>query len=142
MRHRKNTVKLGRTSSHGRSMFANQLKSLIHEGRIITTVHKAKELRRYADQMITLAKENTLASRRRAMAKLMVRYNPLTAKQARAAKEGDESAYNVDRQVIKKLFDDLGPRFAQREGGYTRLVKAQQRIGDNAQLCVVEYLSE
>ncbi|MBS0624087.1 MAG: 50S ribosomal protein L17 [Verrucomicrobia bacterium] len=142
MRHRKNTVKLGRTTSHGRSMFANMLKSLIHEERIMTTVEKAKELRRHADRMITLAKENSLASRRRAIAALMIRYNALTPKEARAAKEGDESAYNIDRKAIKKLFETLGPRFAQREGGYTRLVKAHNRVGDNAQLCVIEYLSE
>ncbi len=142
MRHRKHTVKLGRTSSHRRCLFANQLKSLINEERIVTTVAKAKELRRYADQMITLAKKNTLASRRRAISSLMIRYNTLTSKEARAAKDGDKSAYNGDRQVIAKLFDTLGPRFTSRAGGYTRLIKSTNRVGDNAEQCIVEYLSD
>lgn len=142
MRHRKNTVKLGRTSAHGRSLFRNLLKSLIDSGRVMTTVPKAKELRRHADRMITLAKDGSLPARRAAIAQLMISYNPLTSKQARAAKEGDQSAYNIDRRVVKKLFEELGPRFAQRQGGYTRLVKAHHRIGDNAQLCIVEYLTE
>jgi len=70
----------------------------------------------------------------------MVRFNSLTDKEARAARKGDKSAYNTDRQVIEKLFDVLGPRFANRAGGYTRIVKGQRRIGDNAQVCVIEYL--
>ncbi len=141
MRHAKRSAKLGRTTSHRRAMFANMLKALIHNERIETTVPKAKELRRFADQMITLAKENTLASRRRAVARLMVRFNELTPKERRAAKAGDTSAYNIDRQVIDKLFDVLGPRFQERNGGYTRIVRLPQaRVGDNAQTCIIEYL--
>lgn len=142
MRHRKNTIKLNRTSSHRRCMFANMLKSLIEHGRIKTTVAKAKILRRYADKMITLAKKNTLASRRKAVADLMVNFNTLTPKEARAAKEGKTNAYNNDRQVINKLFGVLGPRFTSREGGYTRLIKGAHRIGDNAQVCIIEYLAD
>lgn len=123
-------------------MFANMLKSLIENERIETTVAKAKALRRYADQMITLAKKNTLAARRQAIAEMMVRFNTLTDKEARAAKAGDISAYNTDRQVIDKLFGDLGVRFAARNGGYTRIIKSSRRVGDNAQTCVIEYLSE
>lgn len=141
MRHQKNTIKLNRTSSHRRCLFANMLKSLIEHGRIETTVPKAKILKRYADKMVTLAKTNTLASRRRAIADLMIRYNTLTPKEARAAKGGDTSAYNTDRQVINKLFDDIGPRFTERQGGYTRLIKSRRRQGDNAQTCIIEYLS-
>jgi large subunit ribosomal protein L17 len=140
MRHRKDTCKLNRTSSHRRCMFANMLKSLITNERIETTVPKAKALRRYADQMITLAKKNTLATRRRAISDMMVRFNALTDKEARAARKGDTASYNTDRQVIEKLFGILGPRFANRAGGYTRIVKAQRRVGDNAQLCIIEYL--
>lgn len=142
MRHRKRNLKLGRTSSHNRCMIANMLKSLIEEERIVTTVAKAKELRRHADRMITYAKKNTLASRRHAIAKLMVRYNTLTSKEMRQAKEGNTSVYNMDRRVILKLFDTLGPRFESREGGYTRIIRAANRAGDNAQTCVLEYLSE
>lgn len=140
MRHRKDTCKLNRTTSHRRCMFANMLKSLIEHGRIETTVPKAKELRRYADRMITLAKKNTLAARRRAIAQLMIRYNALTEKEKRAARNGDTSAYNTDRQVIDHLFGELATRFATREGGYTRIIKNRRRIGDNAQTCFIEYL--
>lgn len=141
MRHLKDTCKLNRTSSHRRCMFANMLKSLITNERIETTVPKAKALRRYADQMITLAKKNTLATRRRAVAEMMIRFNSLTDKEARAARAGDISAYNDDRLVIDKLFGELGPRFADRNGGYTRILKNRRRIGDNAQTCFIEYLS-
>lgn len=142
MRHRKATSKLGSNSSHQRCLFANQLKSLINEEKIVTTLPKAKQLKRHAEKMITLAKKNDLAAKRRAKAKLMVRYNALTAKQARAAKEGDTSAHNGDRKVIGKLFDVLGPRFSKREGGYTRIIKSKKRVGDNSQLCVIEYLAD
>ena len=142
MRHRKRSLKLGRTTSHNRCMIANMLKSLISEERIVTTVAKAKELRRHADRMITLAKKDTLASRRHAIGKLMVRFNALTSKEARQAKEGDTSSFNGDRQVVSKLFDTLGPRFETREGGYTRIIRGANRVGDNAPTCVLEYLSE
>lgn len=121
-------------------MFANMLKSLIDNERIETTVPKAKALRRYADRMVTLAKKNTLASRRQAIAELMIRYNALTPKEAREAKQGNTHMYNADRRVIDKLFD-LGTRFATREGGYTRIVKGARRVGDNAQKCIIEYLA-
>jgi large subunit ribosomal protein L17 len=142
MRHRKNTFKIGRTGSHKRCMLANMLKSLIVEGRIETTLTKAKELRRHADRMITLAKKNTLASRRMAIAKLMISFNPLTSKDAREVKEGKKTCYNNDRVVISTLFDSLGPRFVTRQGGYTRLMKTDFRVGDNAEKCIIEYLSD
>lgn len=140
MRHRKSTCKLNRTSSHRRALFANMLKSLIEHGRIETTVPKAKALKREADKMITLAKENTLHARRRAIAELQVRFNALTPKEARLAKGGDTSAYNTDRQVIEILFDKLAPRFAERKGGYTRILRLGHRQGDNASVCLIEYL--
>jgi large subunit ribosomal protein L17 len=123
-------------------MFANMLKSLIENERIETTVPKAKALRRYADRMVTLAKKNTLASRREAISQMMIRYNTLTDKEARAARGGDKDSYNTDRIVIDKLFSQLGTRFASRNGGYTRIIKSRRRVGDNAQTCVIEYLSE
>lgn len=140
MRHLKDRRKLNRTTSHRRCLMANMLKSLIINGRIETTIPKAKLLRRYADRMITLAKKNTLACRRRAIGQLMIRFNALTPKQARAAKGGDISAYNDDRLVIEKLFGELGPRFISREGGYTRITKGNHRVGDNAQKCIIEYI--
>lgn len=142
MRHLKDTAKLGMTTSHKRCMLASMLKSLIHKESIVTTVPKAKELRRYADKIITLAKRNDLASRRRAIAQLMIRFNTLTPKEARAARAGDTKAYNDDRLVIDKLFNELGTRFSQRPGGYTRIIKGGHRKGDNTQECLVEFLPE
>jgi large subunit ribosomal protein L17 len=143
MRHGNSGRKLGRTSSHRRCMFANMLKSLIDNERIVTTLPKAKELKRKADKMITLAKKDTLAARRKAIAELMVQFNTLTPKEKRQAKEGNTEAYNIDRKVIVKLFDVLGKRYTQRQGGYTRIMKmSEKRAGDNAQKCVIEYLPE
>ncbi len=143
MRHRKKTFKLGRNSGHRRGLMANMLKSLIEHERIVTSETKAKLLRSYADKMVTLAKKNSLASRRQAIGELMIRFNTLTPKEARAAKAGDTSAYNGDRKVVRKLFAELGPRFAQRNGGYTRLVKTGAlRRGDNSAKCIIEYLPE
>lgn len=142
MRHLKNTCKLNRTTSHRRCMFANMLKALIVHGRIETTVAKAKALRRHADRMITLAKKNTLASRRSAISEMMIRFNRLTPKEERSVRNGDASAYNDDRVVISKLFDELGTRFATRNGGYTRIIRSSRRVGDNAQTCIIEYLAD
>lgn len=141
MRHRKRTTKLNRTSSHRRCMMANMLKALITHGRITTTEAKAKVLKMYADKMVTLAKKNTLASRRRAIAELMVRRNPLTSKEARRAADGAQHLLNDDRQVIDRLWS-LGERFAERQGGYTRLIRAAERAGDASPTCIVEYLPE
>ncbi len=143
MRHRKHTFKIGRTSSHNRCMIANMLKSLVEHERIETTVVKAKELRRHADRLITLAKKNTLASRRRAIADMMVRFNALTPKEARDLKTNPENdeACNGDRKVINKLFTELASRFSARNGGYTRIIKKGQRVGDNATTCYIEYLA-
>lgn len=141
MRHANSSAKLSKTKSHRRCMFANMLKSLVDSEKIVTTVPKAKELRRFADQLITLAKKNTLASKREAIAWLMVRYNTLTPKEARQARQGNTSAYNNDRTVIEKLFTVLAPRFEKRQGGYTRIMRLpERRVGDNTQECILEYL--
>jgi large subunit ribosomal protein L17 len=141
MRHAKRTFKVGRNSSHRRALIANLLKSLIEHGRIETTVTKAKELKRHADKIITLAKKDTLATRRLAIAKLMISYNPLTPKESRQAKAGDTSSYNTDRKVIGVLFNELGKRFMERQGGYTRVIRGDFRRGDNAPKCYIEFLS-
>ncbi|MBI3237105.1 MAG: 50S ribosomal protein L17 [Chlamydiales bacterium] len=146
MRHGKDTFKIGRTASHRRCLMANMLKSLIENERIETTVRKAKELRRYADHMITLAKRKTLASRRQAIGELMISFRPLTPKEARELKKAQKENVGVekllvgDRKIIGKLFDTLGPRFEQRNGGYTRIIKKDFRVGDNAPTCLIEYL--
>jgi large subunit ribosomal protein L17 len=140
MRHRNHTFKVGRTGSHRRAMLSNMMKSLIENERIVTTVVKAKELRRHAEKMITLAKKNTLASKRNAIASLKVAFNPLTPKEAREVKAGNKDAFNRDRLVIDKLFGELRERFSARNGGYTRIIRKADRIGDNAPTCYIEYL--
>ena len=140
MRHQKRTVKLNRNASHRRALMANMLKALVEHGRIETTVPKAKELRRHADCLITLAKKNTLASRRAAIAKMMVNYNALSSKEVRFAKRGNTSSYNTDRKVVGKLFDELSHRYVSRDGGYTRIVRKENRQGDNSPLCIIEYI--
>jgi large subunit ribosomal protein L17 len=140
MRHQKHTFKVGRTGAHNRAMIANMLKSLIENERIETTVTKAKELRRHADRIITLAKANSLASRRGAISKLRIQFNPLSSKNQRKAKEGNFRSYNSDRKVMDKLFAVLGPRFTNRMGGYTRIIKKGERVGDCAPMCIIEYL--
>ena len=140
MRHQKRTVKLNRNASHRRCMIANMLKALVEHERIETTVPKAKELRRHADRLITLAKKNTLASRRAAIAKMMIRFNPLSSKDRRDVKKGNISSYNTDRKVMGKLFDELSARFVSREGGYTRIIRKENRQGDGCVLCLIEYV--
>lgn len=140
MRHQKRTVKLNRNSSHRRCMMANMLKALVEHGRIETTVTKAKELRRHADRLITLAKKNTLATRRAAISKLMINYNALSSKEVREAKKGNTSSYNTDRKVVGKLFDELSQRYVSREGGYTRIIRKENRQGDSSPLCIIEYV--
>lgn len=141
MRHAKRKYKLGRTGSHKRAMIANMLKDLIDHGKIETSVIKAKELKRHADRMITLAKKDTLASRRNVVRKLKIRYNRLTPKEARNVKNSDDkSAYNTDRKVIDKLFTDLKERYVDRQGGYTRIIRSSYQVGDSSPKCILEYI--
>jgi len=114
MRHRKSGRKLNRDAAHRKAMLSNQAKSLIEHERITTTLPKAKELRKVVEPMITKAKEDSVHRKRMAFAKLQ------------------------DRKAVSKLFDVLAPRYASRPGGYTRIMKAGYRHGDNAALAVVE----
>ncbi len=114
MRHGHGLRKLNRTSSHRLAMLRNMMNSLLQHEAIKTTVPKAKELRRVVEPMITLAKEPTLANRRLAFDRLR------------------------DRDVVVKLFNELGPRFKARPGGYTRILKMGFRVGDNAPMALVE----
>lgn len=113
MRHSIRGRKLGRTSAHRRAMFRNQLASLIEHERIVTTLPKAKELRPLFEKMVTKGKKGTVDARRRV--RRMV----------------------TDRTLVKKLFDDIAPRFAERTGGYTRIVKIGPRKGDGAEMAVL-----
>lgn len=114
MRHMKSGRKLNRTQSHRKALFANMATSLIKHEQIVTTLPKAKELRRVTDKLITMGKKGDIHSRRRAASQLR------------------------DERMTKKLFDELGPRYKDRPGGYTRVLKAGFRQGDCAPMAVIE----
>ena len=114
MRHMKSGRKLNRTSSHREAMFKNMAASIIKHELIKTTLPKAKELRRVAEPLITLAKVDSVANRRLAFARLR------------------------DKDAVGKLFVELGPRYRERKGGYTRILKCGNRVGDNAPMAYVE----
>ncbi len=116
MRHAKAHRKLGRTPQHRRAMFANMCAALIKHEQIVTTLPKAKELRPVVEKLVTLAKKGGLAARRQAIAEMR----------------------DVDQ--VKKLFDVIGPRYKERHGGYTRIMKAGFRYGDNAPRAVIEFV--
>ena len=116
MRHGNGLRKLNRTSSHRLAMLRNMTNSLLHHEVIQTTLPKAKELRRVVEPMITLGKKPTLANRRLAFDRLR------------------------DRDMVVKLFDELGPRYAKRNGGYLQILKFGFRKGDNAPMALVELL--
>ena len=116
MRHGNGPRKLNRTSSHRLAMFRNMANSLLRHEAIKTTLPKAKELRRVVEPLITLGKAPSLANRRLAFDRLR------------------------DREMVVKLFDEIGPRFAKRNGGYLRILKMGFRIGDNAPMAYVEML--
>ncbi|MDO8369440.1 MAG: 50S ribosomal protein L17 [Candidatus Nitrotoga sp.] len=116
MRHRLGLRKLNRTSSHRLAMLRNMIASLLRHEVIKTTLPKAKELRRVAEPILTLGKNPSLANRRLAFARLR------------------------DREMVTKLFDELGPRYATRNGGYSRILKFGFRKGDNAPMALIELL--
>ncbi|NQZ07071.1 MAG: 50S ribosomal protein L17 [Algicola sp.] len=116
MRHRKSGRQLNRNSSHRQAMFRNMASSLVKHELIKTTLPKAKELRRVVEPLITLAKTDSVANRRLAFARTR------------------------DSEVVGKLFNDLGPRFAERPGGYTRILKCGFRAGDNAPMAYIELI--
>ena len=138
MRHRKHGSRLSRTGSHRRALLKNMAKSFIIHERIETTVEKAKELKKVVEPLITLAKEDSLTNRRRVISALGIQFNSLTPKEARAVKEGDLSFYNGDRLLLNKLFTEIGPKFKERPGGYTRIVRTGSRVGDRASVCIIE----
>ena len=114
MRHRKKGRSLSRTASHRKALLRNLATSLFRHGRIETTTAKAKELRPFAEKLITLAKRGDLHSRRLAARKI------------------------ADREVLGRLFDEIGPRYMERPGGYTRVLKVGYRRGDAAEMSLIE----
>lgn len=120
--------KLGRTSAHRKAMLRNLTTDLIVNEKIVTTETRAKEVRKFVEKMITLGKKGDLASRRCAAAFVM---NVV----ADVKEENDDV---VVQSALQKLFDDLAPRFAERNGGYTRILKMSERRGDAAKMVVLE----
>jgi large subunit ribosomal protein L17 len=116
MRHQKKTIKLGRTADHRRALLANQVCALIEHQRIKTTLAKAKAVRPLAERMVTLGKNGSIHARRRALAVLR------------------------QKSVVKKLFDDIAQRSAERNGGYTRIVKLGARKSDSARMAFIEWV--
>ena len=116
MRHRVHTFKIGRTGAHRKAMLANMVSSLIEHGEIRTTITKAKEARRVADKMVTLGKKGDLHRRRLAVSKLR------------------------DKTAVKKLFDEIAPQYTERNGGYTRIIKLSRRLGDAAEMCILQFV--
>ena len=115
MRHRISGRKLNRTSSHRKALFRNMSVALLKHEQIKTTIPKAKELRSIVDRLVTLGKRDTLHARRQALSRL-----------------------NNDRAIAEKLFSVLAKRYAERDGGYTRVLKAGYRYGDNAPMAIIE----
>ena len=109
--------KLGRKTDHRRAMLRGMVTLLLDKGRIETTLHRAKELKRVADKMITVGKKNTLAAKRQAF------------------------AYITKEEVVKKLFDQIAPSFEDRQGGYTRVLKLGPRRGDGAEMAIIELVN-
>ena len=116
MRHQKKTIKLGRKAEHRKALLANQVCSLIEHQRIRTTLAKAKAVRPLAEKMVTLGKEGSIHARRTAFAVLR------------------------QKDAVKKLFDDIAPRSAERKGGYTRIIKLGQRKSDSAPIAFLEWV--
>ncbi|RJF70920.1 50S ribosomal protein L17 [Rhodopseudomonas palustris] len=116
MNHGKVHRKLNRTAEHRKAMFANMCAALIKHEQIVTTLPKAKELRPIVEKLVTLGKKGGLDKRRQAIAEMR------------------------DKDQVKKLFDVLAPRYADRNGGYTRIIKAGFRYGDNAAMAVIEFV--
>jgi len=119
MRHQKNTVKLGRTASHRDALLANQVCSLIEHTRITTTLAKAKAVRPLAEKLVTIAKKGTLHARRIALAYL-----------------------HHNEAAVRKLFAEVAPRSAARNGGYTRIIKMGPRQSDSAPMAFIEWVDQ
>ena len=116
MRHNKTGRRLGRNSSHRKAMLRNLVTSLLDKERITTTDARAKEVRKIAEKMVTLGKRGDLHARRQALSVIF------------------------DKKVVAKLFDRLAPRYQERNGGYTRIIKVGNRLGDNAPVSIIEFV--
>ena len=122
------TRKLGRTTAQRRAMLRQMVSDFLYNGRLETTVTRCKEIAPLAEKMITLGKKNTLASRRQALAFI-------PAGEAGSLKKGEESRRQL---VMAKLFDEIAPKYSERNGGYTRITRTGTRRGDAAEMAIIE----
>jgi large subunit ribosomal protein L17 len=134
MRHLKRTAKLGRTSGHRNAMLANLVCSLIKHKRITTTLAKAKAARPVAERILTLGKRGTISARRAAAARLHARGPTLQLT------KDQRRRWRNEEDVVRILFEEIAPAFKERNGGYTRIVRMNQRQGDAAQRAILEWV--
>lgn len=126
MRHLKHTAKLGRNSGHRKALLVNLACSLIEHDQIQTTITRAKEVRRFVDRLVTLAKKGGEANRRLAIARLKI--------------NTPSDKLQTKKMLLDKLFMDLAVRFATRPGGYTRIIHMPPRVGDAAPMCLIQFV--
>jgi large subunit ribosomal protein L17 len=134
MRHLKRTAKLGRTGEHRNAMLSNLVCSLIKHKRVTTTLAKAKAARSVAEKIVTLGKKGTLHARRLASARLHT-HGPTVQLSKEAKKK-----WRQNEDVLRILFDEIAPAFKERNGGYTRIIRMEQRPGDSAQKAILEWV--
>jgi large subunit ribosomal protein L17 len=136
MRHLKRTAKLGRTGEHRNAMLANLVCSLIKHKRVTTTLAKAKAARSVAEKIVSLGKKGTVHARRLATARLRTRGSTV------AMTKAEKKTWRTNEDVIRILFEDVAPAFKGRAGGYTRIIKLEQRPGDAATKAIIEWVDE
>ncbi|TAN38892.1 MAG: 50S ribosomal protein L17 [Verrucomicrobia bacterium] len=137
MRHRKKTIKLGRTSEHRDALLASLATNLIKRGRIQTTISKAKAVRPFAEKLVTLAKRGDLAARRVVASRLKVVGPGVERSSDKEALE----QWHKEHDVLRKLFAEIAPVFKDRQGGYTRIMRLAKRGGDGAEEALIEWVS-
>ncbi|MEM6257574.1 MAG: 50S ribosomal protein L17 [Planctomycetota bacterium] len=143
MRHRVYGRKLGRKTNHRKAMFRNMAVALFTHGQITTTVPKAKALRPFVEKLITMAKKGDLHNRRRAISALGGDKNMMVDEDGDGIERNRFGELQKAPKIIKHLFDEIGPRYEDRQGGYTRIIRlGQNRLGDGTDLCVIQLVGE
>ena len=137
MRHRKKTIKLGRTSAHREELLATLTSSLIKRGRITTTISKAKALRPFAEKIVTLAKCGDLAARRLVARRLKLHGPGAELSADKKARE----LWHARNDVLRKLFSEVAPIFKDRAGGYTRIMRLATRASDSSEMAIIEWVT-
>jgi len=143
MRHRKFGRTLGRKTNHRKAMFRNMAVALFTHGQITTTVPKAKALRPFVERLITMAKKGDLHNRRRAISAMGGDKNMMTDEEGEGIERNRFGELKKAPKIIKHLFEEIGPRYEDRDGGYTRIIRlGTNRLGDGTDLCVIQLVGE